>query len=193
MPAVTQARQRTGAAPRAWLFRESASNWVPQDEALSVLLYHGLRREELCLLKIRDMHARRGVPHLRIHGKDNKLRYLPLHLGSAERIHIYLEAAGHGETPGAPLFQPVRRNTGARLPPMASTRSCSVMQKRLRSGCRGLGFTACAQRRRPTHPNTRRISPRSRSGWVMQISPPRGSMIGAKVAPKTPPTFRVTY
>jgi site-specific recombinase XerD len=32
---------------------------------LSVLLYHGLRREELCQLKVRDIHARRGVLHLR--------------------------------------------------------------------------------------------------------------------------------
>jgi site-specific recombinase XerD len=82
---------------------------------LSVLLYHGLRREELCLLKVRDIHSRRGVPHLRIHGKGNKLRYLPLHPGSAERIHTYLEATSHGENPDAPLFQPVRRETGAAL------------------------------------------------------------------------------
>ncbi|VVD31174.1 tyrosine-type recombinase/integrase [Paraburkholderia dioscoreae] len=82
---------------------------------LSVLLYHGLRREELCLLKVRDIQARRGVLHLRIHGKGNKLRYLPLHPGSAERIHTYLEVAGHGDTPAAPLFQPVRRKTGAGL------------------------------------------------------------------------------
>jgi site-specific recombinase XerD len=82
---------------------------------LSVLLYHGLRREELCLLKVRDIHSRRGVPHLLIHGKGNKLRYLPLHPGSAERIHTYLEATSHGESPDAPLFQPVRRETGAAL------------------------------------------------------------------------------
>ena len=82
---------------------------------LSVLLYHGLRREELCLLTVRDIHARRGVPHLRVHGKGSKIRYLPLHPGSAERIHAYLEAAGHGATPAAPLFQPVRRRTGAAL------------------------------------------------------------------------------
>ena len=31
--AVTQARQRTGAAPLAWLFRQSACNWVAQDQA----------------------------------------------------------------------------------------------------------------------------------------------------------------
>lgn len=82
---------------------------------LSVLLYHGLRREELCLLKISDIHARRGVPHLRIHGKGNKLRYLPLHPGSAERIFVYLEAAGKGNTHDAPLFQPVRRRVGLGL------------------------------------------------------------------------------
>ena len=46
----------------------------------STLLYHALRREELCKLKYRDFrHARRGVPHLRVLGKGEKTRYLPLH------------------------------------------------------------------------------------------------------------------
>jgi integrase-like protein/integrase family protein with SAM-like domain len=49
---------------------------------LSVLLYHGLRREELCTLKVRDIHPRRGVLHLRVHGKGGKVRYLPLHPGT---------------------------------------------------------------------------------------------------------------
>ncbi|SAL75241.1 phage integrase family protein [Caballeronia terrestris] len=82
---------------------------------LSVLLYHGLRREELCLLKVKDLHHRRGVSHLRIHGKGNKLRYLPLHPDSAAKIHLYLEVAGHRDAPDAPLFQPARRHTGAAL------------------------------------------------------------------------------
>lgn len=30
----------------------------------------------LCLLKVRNIHDRRGVPHLRIHGKGSKLRYI---------------------------------------------------------------------------------------------------------------------
>ncbi|MCP3713364.1 tyrosine-type recombinase/integrase [Paraburkholderia sp. CNPSo 3274] len=84
---------------------------------LSVLLYHGLRREELCRLKVRDIHARRGVPHLRVHGKGSKTRYLPLHPGSAERVHAYLEAAGHGDRPDAPIFQRARGNAGKPLTP----------------------------------------------------------------------------
>ncbi|CAB3809768.1 hypothetical protein LMG28614_07121 [Paraburkholderia ultramafica] len=79
---------------------------------LSVLLYHGLRREELCLLTVRDIHARRGVPHLRVHGKGGKTRYLPLH-PAAPRIHAYLEAVGHGGEPAAPQFQPAKRRQGA--------------------------------------------------------------------------------
>ncbi|WP_042319774.1 tyrosine-type recombinase/integrase [Paraburkholderia caledonica] len=76
---------------------------------LAVLLYHGLRREELCLLKVRDIHDRRGVPHLRVHGKGGKTRYVPLHPASAERLHTYLEAAGHAKKPDAALFQPTRK------------------------------------------------------------------------------------
>ncbi len=77
---------------------------------LSTFLYHGLRREELCRLQVKDVTQRRGVAHLRIHGKGDKLRYLPLHPGTAERLADYLEAAGHGSIPGSPLFKPVRNN-----------------------------------------------------------------------------------
>ncbi|SAL83520.1 site-specific tyrosine recombinase XerC [Caballeronia terrestris] len=58
-------------------------------------LLHGLRPEELCLLKVKDMNDRRGVSHLRIHGKGNKLRYLPLNPDSADKIQFYLEIAGN--------------------------------------------------------------------------------------------------
>lgn len=84
---------------------------------LSVLLYHGLRREELCKLCIEDIHGRRGVPHLRIHGKGNKIRYLPLHPGTAERLHAYLDKSGHAGIPAAPLF---RRLRGTSLKPMTT-------------------------------------------------------------------------
>jgi integrase len=49
---------------------------------LSILFYHALRRDELCKLMVKDIHERRGVKHLRVHGKGAKLRYVPLHPAS---------------------------------------------------------------------------------------------------------------
>src|ERR671914_1396946 len=81
---------------------------------LSTLLYHGLRREELCLLKVRDLTARRGVQHLRVHGKGGKTRYLPLHPGTAGLINDYLEALGAEQDGSSPLFRPVKNNVQKR-------------------------------------------------------------------------------
>ncbi len=84
---------------------------------LAVLLYHGLRREEAARLSVQDMQERRGIKHLRVHGKGGKLRYLPMHPVALERIHAYLEASGHHlEQAAAPLFMPLRgKATGAGL------------------------------------------------------------------------------
>jgi site-specific recombinase XerD len=78
---------------------------------LSMLLYHGLRREELTTLLVKDITPRRGVPHLCVHGKGGKTRYVPLHPGTAELVTDYLEALGHGADSSAPLFRPVRNHT----------------------------------------------------------------------------------
>jgi integrase/recombinase XerD len=83
---------------------------------LSTLLFHALRREELCKLKVRDFrHARKGVPHLKVSGKGGKTRYLPLHPGTNAVIHDYLDAAGHGTDENGALFRPVRNNRTGRL------------------------------------------------------------------------------
>jgi integrase/recombinase XerD len=83
---------------------------------LSTLLFHALRREELCKLKVRDFrHARKGVPHLRVSGKGGKTRYVPLHPGTHALIHDYLDLAGHGEDDAGALFRPVRNNATGRL------------------------------------------------------------------------------
>ena len=80
---------------------------------LSTLLYHGLRRAELCALTVGDIQQRRGVMHFRIHGKGGKIRYMPLHPGTAELIDGYLETASHaGDAKGA-LFRPVKNNMHA--------------------------------------------------------------------------------
>jgi integrase/recombinase XerD len=77
---------------------------------LATLLYHGLRRAELCALHLADLHERQGVRHLRVLGKGSKIRNVPLHPAAAVAIAAYLEAAGHGEERVAPLFRPVSNN-----------------------------------------------------------------------------------
>ncbi len=75
---------------------------------LATLLYHALRREELCKLTIKDFrHERRGVAHLKVLGKGSKTRYVPLHPAASGLILDYLEADGRAlETTGA-LFRAV--------------------------------------------------------------------------------------
>ena len=83
---------------------------------LSTLLFHALRREELCKLRVKDFrHARKGVPHLKVSGKGGKIRYVPLHPGTHGLINDYLDAAGHGLDDGGALFRPVRNNRTGRL------------------------------------------------------------------------------
>ena len=98
---------------------------APQDDTikskrdraiLSTLLFHALRREELCKLKVKDFqHARKGVPHLKVSGKGGKTRYLPLHPGTHALIHDYLDAAGHGTDENGALFRPIRNNRTGQL------------------------------------------------------------------------------
>lgn len=76
---------------------------------LSVLLYHALRREELTKLLVKDFRQeRRGVPHLCVHGKGGKLRYIPTHPQSLRLVDEYLTLAGHGQQLDGPLFRRVR-------------------------------------------------------------------------------------
>jgi integrase/recombinase XerD len=83
---------------------------------LSTLLYHALRREELCKLRVKDFkHVRRGVAHLRVSGKGGKTRYVPLHPAASGLILEYLQAVGHGDDDAGALFRPVRNNTTGTL------------------------------------------------------------------------------
>jgi site-specific recombinase XerD len=78
---------------------------------LATLLYHALRRDELCQLKVKDhRQERRGVPHLKVSGKGGKTRYLPLHPAASGLIADYLEAAGHGGADASPLFRPLHNS-----------------------------------------------------------------------------------
>lgn len=78
---------------------------------LSTLLYHALRRDELCRLRVKDIkQERRGVLHMRVFGKGGKTRYLPIHPGTIGLLHDYLEASGHGQDDNGPLFRSLSNN-----------------------------------------------------------------------------------
>jgi integrase len=74
---------------------------------LTTLLYHGIRREELCGLRVRDMQSRQGVMHFRIKGKRDKIRFVPMHPMAQRLIEEYLALAGHAADAAGPVFRPV--------------------------------------------------------------------------------------
>ena len=82
---------------------------------LATLLYHGLRREELCRLRVRDIQSRQGVTHFRVHGKRGKVRFVPAHAMAQRLIERYLALAGHSADAAGPLFRPVANNRTGEL------------------------------------------------------------------------------
>jgi len=106
---------------------------------LATLLYHGLRREELCKLRVRDVQQRDGVLQLRVEGKGDKIRFVPMAAKAARLIKEYLELAGHGHDFGGPLFRPVKNNsTGTLNKPL---NPASVYQEIVRRYGREVGIT----------------------------------------------------
>src|SRR5580700_2643764 len=92
---------------------EKSLKGVRDRAILATLLYHALRRDELCKLAVRDfMHERGGVRHLRVSGKGEKTRYVPLHGVAKDLIEDYLKKAGHGGDTGGGLFRPLRNSRG---------------------------------------------------------------------------------
>jgi site-specific recombinase XerD len=77
---------------------------------LATLLYHGIRREELCLLRVKDIQSRLGVMHFRIQGKGSKIRFVPVHALAQRLVQEYLALAGHAGALDTPLFRPVANN-----------------------------------------------------------------------------------
>jgi integrase/recombinase XerD len=88
---------------------EKSLKGVRDRAILATLLYHALRREELCKLTVRDfMHERGGVRHLRVSGKGEKTRYVPLHGVARDLIEEYLQNAGLGGNDRGALSRPLR-------------------------------------------------------------------------------------
>jgi site-specific recombinase XerD len=115
---------------------------------LATLLYHALRRDELCRLKVKDFkHERRGVPHLKVSGKGGKTRYVPLHPAAAGLIDDYLAATGHGTEEGGALFRPLHR---ARVEGDAAAITPDGLYKIVRAYSAALGFKIGAHSLRAT-------------------------------------------
>jgi integrase/recombinase XerD len=115
---------------------------------LATLLYHALRREELCKLTVKDaQQSRRGVPHLKVSGKGGKTRYLPLHPAASALIADYLEASKHGDEETGALFRPVNRNLAESV---GKSVTPDAVYKMVRSYSGKLGFQVGAHSLRAT-------------------------------------------
>src|SRR5438270_14086192 len=80
---------------------------------LATFLHHGLRCEELCGLRVLGPpeppgRAPPARPGQRLEGPVRA----PAHPLALERIHDYLEAAGHGGDAEGPLFRPLKNPVG---------------------------------------------------------------------------------
>jgi site-specific recombinase XerD len=115
---------------------------------LATLLYHALRREELCKLLVKDFkHERRGVAYLKVSGKGGKTRYIPLHPAAGGLVLEYLEELGHGADLAGPLFRPIRNN---RTGTMNKAITADMVYKLVRAYSSILGFKIGAHALRAT-------------------------------------------
>jgi len=168
---------------------------------LATLLYHGLRREELCSLRVKDLRMRRGILHFEIHGKGDKIRFIPVHPKTIVLIQDYLEASGllavgEGHTgqmehlaslkvKDTPLFRPVKNNSTGDLDRRSlqtqctSASSCDTPKKRESTSMACHPMPCERPLQRPLWKRAR-TSPRFRTGSAMPMSRPPGSTINAK-------------
>lgn len=162
---------------------------------LATLLYHALRREELCRLRVQDFRTeRRGVPHLKVSGKGGKTRYVPLHPAASRLVVDYLDAAGHGAHNDAALFRPLHRNRGDGG---ATAITPDAVYKLVRSYSAALGFEIGAHSLRATaatnalehHADIAKVQE-----WLghANISTTR-VYDHRKTRPEDSPTFKVSY
>ncbi len=76
---------------------------------LSLLAYHGIRRDELHQLRVKDLVEDGGIMHFRVHRKGGKVENIEAHPATVSLIETYLGHAGHREDRNGPLFRPVNR------------------------------------------------------------------------------------
>lgn len=136
-------------------------------------MFHGLRCTELAGLSIRDLQDRRGAKHFRVHGKGDRVRYVPAHPAALQCIADYLEDAGHGHE-GGPLFRPVKNPRGATDKPLAQSGIYRnvVQHYAAQTGIDVEGFYTNARRATATTNalDDEAASPKCRNGSAMRAS-----------------------
>ena len=159
---------------------------------LATLLHHGICREELCRLRVRDIQDRQGVRHFGVKGKRDKVRLIPVHVAAQRLIEEYLAMAGHADGASGPVFRPVTNNRTGELDRLLDPNSVyrNIVRKYgLEAGIcteattlRVHSLRATAATNALSHEVT---SPRCRSGSAMRMFRRRGSTTGEKKDPKT--------
>ena len=77
---------------------------------LSVGLQTGARRAEIAMMSVGSIHPHRGLTCIRYVRKGGTTHRVPINPQTERRINAYLDMAGHGDDPEAPLFLPLRGN-----------------------------------------------------------------------------------
>lgn len=87
---------------------------------LAVLLYLGIRRDELCTLKVGDIQSRQGVWHVRIEGKREKSRSMPLAIAAPHhRLPGRGEARGRDRRAAVPAGEKQHAPNPGQAPPQS--------------------------------------------------------------------------
>ena len=111
----TVARERRETETQEYMVEPDTFKGKRDRAILATLLYHGLRREEVCKLKVKDIQSREGVLHFRVHGRGGKIRFVPVQPIAQRLIENYLIEAGHKEDLKGSLFRPVKNNRTGEL------------------------------------------------------------------------------
>jgi integrase/recombinase XerD len=79
---------------------------------LASLFFQGLRRQELCNLRVRDYTKLEGVDVFVVRGKRSKIRRVEVAPITQQYLAAYMAATDHAEDLDGPLFRPVRNHVG---------------------------------------------------------------------------------
>lgn len=105
---------------------------------LTVMLHLGLRRSEVCKLRIEDISTQDGIETLRIHGKGGKQRILPIPNQVHSAIAMYLLARGSIRGTREPLFSSSRiSDFNSEILPLHSQTVAQIFK----SACKKAGIT----------------------------------------------------